>query len=440
MAGLLGIWNENTHNIGEELILGLTALQHRGQETVGVVIYNHNQPPIHANGVGYVREILAHLGETAGTHAIGYVGDLEFHIAPITRSTKFGRISACLDGQITNRSQLLEKFPYLVQTTDIDEEIILHVLATSSSKRIAEAMREKIGEVSGGISLLVADQDRLCAYRDPHGMRPLIAGKTPAGSTVFSSETCIEQNLGLQNIHSLRMDELNVQERGKEETRTIRKMSSAARCAYEILYLSMPNSKTFGTSIHQVRMLLGNALAKKWRVSGDIVVPVPASGLIYGLGMAEESGTEYAPQGIIRNHYTPRLMSISANGFEGRRTQIKLNANTDVVEGKKVILIDDTLVRGITAKKLIADIRHSGATEVHFGLPCPPLVSHCSFGVHMREGEGLLTEQLTDKESMRVWLNADSFEYLTHPEVKQVFEEAGHYGFCWSCLTGIAPY
>ena len=443
-CGVVGIWN---HPEAARLAyLGLYALQHRGQEAAGIVAASPDGAGlIGVNGPGQVAEVfdVSALDSLAGRAAIGHTrystaGDSSpKNVQPILIECKFGHIAVCHNGNLVNahllRRQLVERGSIFRTTSDT--EVLVHLFAKSGQTEELEAVAEAVRQAEGAFSLLFLTEDALYAVRDPRGFRPLLLGKVGDGHVVCS-ETCALDLLDGEYIRDLEAGELiRIDANGVRSLRVFDERP-LSQCIFEHVYFARPDSRVFGRDVYRTRILLGRSLAKHSRVEADVVVPVPDSGLIAALGYSQASGIPLE-MGLIRNHYVGRTFIEPRQSIRNFGVRVKLNPVASVLRGRRVILIDDSIVRGTTSRKLVQLTRSAGATEVHFRVSSPPTTGPCHYGIDTPLQSELIAARQSVEE-IRAYLTADSLAYLPLEALEaSVGEDRGAY--CTASFSGRYP-
>ena len=424
--------------------LGLYALQHRGQESAGIASTDGTQVHV-GKAMGHVADVFDNetLGRLPGRMAIGHVrystaGESRLANAqPIVIDCAHGQIGICHNGNLVNAGELRAD---LVQQGSIfqsssDTEVVLHLYARSKAASVEDAIVESVSQVQGAFSLLMLTKDRLIAVRDPHGFRPLALGRLGT-AVVVCSETCAMDLIGATYIRDVEPGEVLII--GSEGLRSIKPFPPAhlAHCVFEHVYFARPDSYVFGKSVNEVRTNLGRLLAREQRIDADVVVPVPDSGVCAAMGYADEAGIPLR-MGLIRNHYVGRTFIQPQSSIRHFGVKVKLNPVRSILDGKRVVLVDDSLVRGTTSRKIVRMVRAAGAQEVHVRISCPPTISPCFYGVDTPSRSELIaaTHSL---EQIREFLEADSVAYLS---LEGLFSAVGvgRECYCTSCYTGIYP-
>jgi amidophosphoribosyltransferase len=424
--------------------LGLYALQHRGQESAGIASSDGHRLRL-SRAMGYVAEAFseAELTRLNGLMAIGHTrystaGESGLANAqPILIDCAHGEIALCHNGNLVNAQDLREDLVRrgsIFQTTS-DTEVILHLYARSRAPISEEAVVESIAQVRGAYSLLLLTKDHLIAARDPHGFRPLAIGRL-GDAVIVCSETCALDLIGATYLRDVEPGEILVI--GPSGMRSLRPFPPArlAHCIFEHVYFARPDSYVFGESVNSVRTELGRQLARETPVDADVVVPVPDSGVCAATGFAEESGLRLQ-MGLIRNHYVGRTFIQPQQAIRHFSVKVKLNPVRSILEGKKVVLVDDSIVRGTTSRKIVRMVRSAGAREVHVRISCPPTMSPCFYGVDTPSREHLIGATHTVEE-IRAFLEADTLAYLSLDGLRGALGDQQQ-AYCTSCYTGVYP-
>lgn len=430
--------------------LGLYALQHRGQESAGIVSSDGNDVHLH-RAMGEVEEIFqpSVLAKLPGSLAIGHTrystaGDKALlNAQPITIDCNKGKIALGHNGNLTNAAEWRRKLEHRgsIFQTNSDTEVIVHLIARSQARNLSGALGDALNQVEGAYSLLVLTQDELYAVRDPRGFRPLVLGKLPAteiaGETwLVASETCAFDLLNAQYVREVEPGEMLRISRSGIESIHFAPEKSRQQCIFEHVYFARPDSIIFGRSVNESREALGRLLAREHPVDADIVVPVPDSGVPAAVGYALESKIPFR-MGLIRNHYIGRTFIEPSQAIRNFGVKLKLNPVRGLIEGKRVILVDDSIVRGTTSRKIVRMVREAGAREVHVRISCPPTISPCYYGVDTPTREELIASS-NSPEEIQKFLGADSLGYLSLPALRQAVDDT-QAKFCTSCYTGLYP-
>ena len=424
--------------------LGLYALQHRGQESAGIAASDGKVVRL-ARAMGYVADVFDSrtLSELPGSMAIGHVrystaGESRVANAqPFLIDCAHGQMAICHNGNLVNATELkdaLVRDGSIFQSTT-DTEVLLHLYARSRKATVEDAVIDAVSQVQGAFSFAMMTRDRLIAVRDPHGFRPLALGRL-GDAYVVCSETCAMDLIGATFVRDVEPGEILVI--SAEGMRSIRPFAPAhlAQCVFEHVYFSRPDSYVFGKSVNEVRTTFGRVLAREQGVAADVVVPVPDSGVCAAMGYADESKIPLR-MGLIRNHYVGRTFIQPQSSIRHFGVKVKLNPVRSILDGRRVVLVDDSIVRGTTSRKIVKMVRAAGATEVHVRISCPPTISPCFYGVDTPRRSELIAATHT-LEEIKTYLNADSVGYLSHEGMLGVLgSERGQY--CSSCYTGHYP-
>lgn len=429
--------------------LGLYALQHRGQESAGIAASDGRQIRC-VKGMGYVADVFSpeQLARLPGSLAIGHTrystaGESSVDNAqPFSVVCNKGHIAVAHNGNLTNGLSLrrqLEREGSIFQSTS-DTEVVLHLVARSREPDLAAALREALLELEGAFSMVFLAQDRVIVARDPCGFRPMALAQLelPGGRTcyVFASETCAFDLIGATYLGDVEPGEMVIagpqgliRERYAPRQRT-------AFCVFEHVYFSRPDSIVFGRAVMEARERMGRLLAREHPVEADVVVPVPDSGVAAALGYAAESGIPFR-HGLIRNHYVGRTFIEPSQAIRDFGVKLKLNPVRHVLEGKRVVLVDDSIVRGTTSRKIVRMVRQAGAREVHLRISCPPVISPCFYGVDTPTKKELIAAS-SSIEEIRRFVDADTLGYLSLEGLREaVGDLRGEY--CYACYTGRYP-
>jgi len=441
-CGVFGIWN---HGEAANLAyLGLYALQHRGQESAGIVSVHEGKMCVE-RGMGMVADVFnrSRLKKLKGDRAIGHVrystaGESRLvNAQPLKLDSYRGEMAICHNGNLVNAHLLryaLERQGSIF-TSSSDTEVILHLMARSEARTWEDAIVDALKQVDGAYSLLFLAPDRIIAVRDPRGFRPLSIGALD-GATVVASETCAFDLIGARFVRDVEPGEMVViSERGVESHRPL-PVEKPAQCVFEYVYFARPDSQVFGRGVSQIRRQLGIELARESPVDADIVVPVPDSGVAAALGYAEQSRIPFQ-MGLVRNHYVGRTFIEPRQAIRHFGVKIKLNPVRPLIEGKRVILVDDSIVRGTTSRKIVTMVRDAGAREVHMRISCPPTIGPCYYGIDTPLRSELIAASHT-VEQIRTHLRADSLSYLSLAGLQRAVG-AGHEAFCNACYTDKYP-
>ena len=439
MCGIFGI--ENHEDASNMTYLGLYAQQHRGQESAGIVSWDGSHLSAH-RGMGQIADIFRAkvLQRLAGDRAIGHTRystagtSVLANAQPIVVKTSMGPVAIVHNGNLVNAVEIrsrLEREGSIFQTTS-DTEVILHLMACSPRTDIAESLMAALQEVRGAYSLLLVTDNGLIAARDPHGFRPMIMGSID-GATCFASESCAFDLLGAEVSRELELGEVVVARGDEIESFKVGDGGRASRCAFEQVYFARPDSKVFGDGVSRTRLEFGRNLAREAPVPADMVVAVPDSGMFAALGFARESGLPLE-FGLIRNHYVGRTFIEPKQSIRHFGVKVKLNPVAELIAGKRVVLVDDSIVRGTTSPKIVKMIRDAGATEVHMRISCPPTRWPCHYGIDMPTREELIASSHSETEICE-YIGADSLAYLSMEGMLSALSGDGD-SYCTACWSG----
>ena len=421
--------------------LGLYALQHRGQESAGIAAFDGRELRWHKE-MGYVAEIFdrERLAKLPGSTAVGHVrystaGDsLLANAQPVVAKTRRGALALAHNGNLVNALRLrhqLELEGAIFQSTS-DSEVFLHLIARSQAPSVEKALIEAVDAAVGAFSVAIICDGRLFAARDPHGFRPLVLGRLDE-AWVVASETCAFDLLGARLVREVLPGE--VVELAGEEPRVLRPGSPGphAFCVFEHVYFSRPDSVVFGEDVAPARERLGQQLAREHPAVADVVVPVPDSGVAAAIGYARESGVSFV-MGLVRNHYIGRTFIEPRQSIRHFGVKIKLNPVRSLVAGKRVVLVDDSIVRGTTSRKIVMMLKSAGAAEVHLRISSPPTSYPCFYGIDTPERRELIAANQTIDE-VRAYVGADSLGYLSEPGMLSCLRTPAA-NFCTACFSG----
>ena len=425
--------------------LGLYALQHRGQESAGIVSTDGRSHFAH-RGMGLVADVFNErtLHRLPGRHAIGHVrystsGESQIRNAqPFYATTDGGVVAIAHNGNLVNATTIRRELEGRgsIFSTSADSEVIVHLLARSREKSLAERLIDALSRVKGAFSLVMLTSDTLIAARDPNGFRPLSLGRLD-GAWVAASETCALDLIGATFERDLEPGEVVVIRRGR--VRSLRPFKQPRRetfCVFEYIYFARPDSNLNRSNVYRFRKELGRLLAREFPVNADMVVPVLASGDPAALGYAEESGIPYE-QAIIRNHFVRRTFIEPAQAIRHFGVKVKHNAVHGLLQGKRVVLVDDSIVRGTTLIKIVAMLRNAGAREVHLRISAPPTTGPCHYGIDTPTREELIAHEHTLDE-IRDLMGGDSLGYLSLEGLRHATAPIKR-GFCDACFSGEYP-
>jgi amidophosphoribosyltransferase len=424
--------------------LGLYALQHRGQESAGIAASDGHRIR-HRKAMGYVNEAFSaeSLAGLSGTLAIGHVrystaGESKLSNAqPIVVDSVHGPFAIGHNGNLINAGELRDELVRqgAIFQTNSDTEVVVHLFARSRADGTEAAIVDAISQVRGAFSFIMLTKDRLIGARDPHGFRPLALGRL-GDAWVMCSETCALDLIGATYVRDVEPGEVVVVSASGMKSIKPFAPAPSAQCVFEHVYFARPDSYVFGESVNEVRTELGRRLARESRVDADVVVPIPDSGVCAAVGFAEECGLPMR-MGLIRNHYVGRTFIQPQQSIRHFGVKVKLNPVRSIIEGKRVVLVDDSIVRGTTSRKIVRMVRAAGAREVHMRISCPPTISPCFYGVDTPRRSELIAATHTMDE-IRKYLDADSVAYLSLEGLAGGVK-GGRSKYCTSCYTGVYP-
>jgi len=443
-CGVIGISSTDQH-VAQQAFFGLFALQHRGQEAAGIAVADGAMARLHKD-VGLVGQVFTpeRLSPLIGSHAIGHTrysttgSSGARNAQPFLVETMYGPLAVAHNGNLVNaaylRSELLTRGFGLTATSDT--EVMTLMLAAAKGDTWEERLATLMPTWVGAYSLVVLVADAVIAARDPWGFRPLSLGRLPEGGHAVASETCALRTLGCTDISEVQPGEVIVMQ-GAELRRmqAMPAMQAQSRCTFEFIYFSRPDSEWDDMSVHQVRQQLGEQLATEHPVDADVVIPVPDSSIPAAIGFSRVSGIPYN-DGLIKNRYIGRTFIEPTQEMRSRRVAMKFNSLPGNLAGKRVVLIDDSLVRGTTAGPLVALVREAGAAEVHLRITCPPIINACHFGVDMGHDNDLIAASKS-VDDICSHVGADSLAFLSVPAMMSALNRST--GYCNACFTGEYP-
>lgn len=445
MCGVFGIWE---HPEAAKLTyLGLHALQHRGQESAGIVAASADTKTRFDRhiGLGLVADIFSEpvLNQLSGRRSIGHVrystagGSGIQNAQPFTVEAQRGPLAIGHNGNLVNYEELRSDLERqgAIFTTRSDTEILLHLLARARAPRIEDRVRDALAQVEGAYTLVLMHQDGIIGLRDPSGYRPLVLGKL-GDSYVLASETCALDLIEATFVREIEPGEMvSITAKGLHSERLVHEPDAQRRaCVFELVYFARPNSQIFDRSVHESRFALGQVLAKEAPAEADLVIPVPDSGVPAALGYADLSGLPFR-YGLIRSHYVGRTFIEPEQAIRHFGVKLKLSAVRSVLEGKRVVVVDDSIVRGTTSRKIVAMLRSAGAAEVHLRISSPPTAFPCFYGIDTPTREELIAARL-DLKGTCDFIGADSLAYVSVAGLHQAVKDTNPKGFCDACFTG----
>ena len=449
-CGVFGIYSKTSDNLAADTYYGLFALQHRGQESCGIVVnddglFNEYKDTGLVNDV-FTPEILDRLGQ--GNIAVGHVrygttgGNGRNNAQPIVVNHVKGRMALAHNGNLTNSFELrsaLELEGSIFHTTS-DTEVISYIITKERLRcpTIEDAVNEAMNKIKGAYSLVIMSPSKLIALRDENGFRPLCYGMTEDGKYVVASESCALDAIGASFVRDIEPGEILVFD--KNGVRSIRDHCDKKEhrlCVFEYVYFARPDSVIDGCSVHTARARAGAYLALEHPVQADVVIGVPDSGLDAAVGYSKQSGIPYEI-GFIKNKYIARTFISPGQKSRENKVKIKLNPITDVVAGKRVVLIDDSIVRGTTSARIVKLLREAGAKEIHMRVSAPPFKNPCYYGTDIDSRENLIACHHSVEETAKI-IGADSLGYLSVDNVKKIAYGCAGKGYCTACFDGEYP-
>jgi amidophosphoribosyltransferase len=440
-CGLFGIYNHP--HAAESTFLGLYALQHRGQESAGIISTDGVRTYEH-KGMGLVAQVFNEesLQKLEGHLAIGHnrystTGQPRVaNVQPLLVDCKVGKIAMAHNGNLVNARDLRSEMEATgsIFNTTMDSEVILHLIARSEERTLEDMIVDAVRRLRGGFSLLMMTTKQLIAVRDPQSLRPLCMGRLD-DSIVITSESCALDILGAEYVRELNPGEFVVVDERGVKSRQAFEEARQAKCIFEFIYFSRPDSRVFGEKVDKIRRRLGHVLARNHPVEADIVISVPDSSNTSSLGFAQESGIPFE-LGLIRNHYVGRTFIQPSPSLRNGTVRLKFNTVDGVLNGKRVVVVDDSIVRGSTMQKLVKMLKKAGAKEVHLRIASPPVRFPCYYGIDMPSLDELIASSNT-VDDIRRYLGVDSLEYLTRDDLHSCVDDPEH--FCDACFSGEYP-
>ncbi len=442
-CGVFGIWN---HPEAAYLTyLGLFALQHRGQESAGIVISDGERMQAH-RGMGYVNDVFREevLERLKGQVAIGHVRystaghSFLKNAQPLLAHFAWGGLAIAHNGNLVNAYTLREQLEQegAIFTTTSDTEVILHLIARSRKWDMVDALLMALHQVRGAYTLVMMTPDTLIGVRDSYGFRPLWLGRID-DAWVLASETSALDLINAKHEREVEPGEVIVINADGIQCLRLPEAPRYAQCVFELVYFARPDSVIFGRSVTESRVEMGRWLAREAPAEADMVVPVPDSGVWAALGYSEESGLPFQ-FGLIRNHYVGRTFIQPAQQMRNFGVRVKLNPVRSIVEGKRIVLIDDSIVRGTTSRKIVQMLRDAGAREIHMRISCPPIIGPCYYGIDTPFEEELIANHYSVKEIAR-FIGADTLYYLSLDALLRSVRDPKGESFCVACYTRDYP-
>lgn len=441
-CGLFGVLN---HTEAANLTyLGLYSQQHRGQESAGIVTYDGERFNSR-RGMGLVADVFQKkdIKRLSGHSAIGHVRYSTAGASGIRNCQPFsyeyahGGIAMCHNGNIINALALrkeLEQAGSIFQSNS-DTEVLIHLVAKSKELTTEKRLKDSVSRLEGGFSLLVLTEDKLIGIRDRHGIRPLVLGQLN-GAWVLASETCAFDLIGAKYVRDVQPGEMVVIRESRLESHMLLENAASRFCVFEYVYFARPDSTLEGVNVYQARYRIGKELAEESHIDADMVIPVPDSGVPPAMGFAAHSGIPLQ-MGLIRNHYVGRTFIEPRQSIRNFGVKLKLNANTEVIRGKRVILVDDSIVRGTTSRKIVEMVRAAGASEIHMRISSPPTRNSCFYGINTPSNEELIANQMNLEEICQA-IGADSLAYVSREGLFRAIQRPCEL-HCDACFSGDYP-
>ncbi len=449
-CGVFGVYSPETYGIADTVYYGLFALQHRGQESCGIVVNDDGVfSPYKDTGLVndvFTPEIIERLGE--GSIAVGHVrygttgSNDRSNAQPIVVNHVKGKMALAHNGNLVNSGELrreLELQGSIFHTTS-DTEVISYIITKErlTAPSIEQAVNRAMDKLKGAYSLVVMSPSKLIAVRDEHGFRPLCYGKTADGRYIVASESCALDAVGAQFIRDIKPGEIVVFD--KNGVRTIEdhcNKKPCTLCVFEYIYFARPDSIIDGCCVHSARVRAGAFLALQHPVQADVVIGVPDSGLDAAIGYSKQSGIPYGI-GFIKNKYIGRTFIAPGQKNREDKVRIKLNPIPDTVRGKRIVMIDDSIVRGTTSARIVKLLREAGASEIHMRVSAPPFLNPCYYGTDIDSRDNLIACKHSTEEIAEI-IGVDSLGYLSIENVKQIAKGMNGCGYCTACFDGVYP-
>lgn len=443
-CGVFGIFSNKNIDVSHLTYYGLYALQHRGQESAGIAVCNNGKIDVH-KGMGLVTDVFDNdsLDKMVGNSAIGHVrysttgGSCANNAQPIVNEFELGSIALAHNGNLVNTDIIRELLQYGGTSfeTSIDTEVVLKLIAKNAKKGIENAVADAIQAIKGSFAIVILTEDKLIGVRDPNGIRPLCIGKFDDNSYVMCSETCALDAVGAEFVRDVNPGEIVIIDKEGIKSINFAEKTKCETCVFEYIYFARPDSVIDGISVYNSRELAGEELYKEAPVEADIVIGVPDSGLAAATGYAKASGIPYGI-GLIKNRYVGRTFISPTQELREKAVAVKLNPLKVNIEGKRIVIIDDSIVRGTTSKKLVDILRKAGAKEIHFRVSSPIIKYPCYFGINIASRKELIGGNKTVEE-IREFIGADSLAYLSIDSLLKSLGKKNN--FCLGCLKGVYP-
>ncbi|OAY52420.1 amidophosphoribosyltransferase, chloroplastic [Manihot esculenta] len=442
-CGVVGIYGDP--EASRLCYLALHALQHRGQEGAGIVAVN-NKVLQSVTGVGLVSDVFSEskLDQLPGDLAIGHVrystagSSMLKNVQPFVAGYRFGSVGVAHNGNLVNYTKLratLEDNGSIFNTSS-DTEVVLHLIAISKARPFFLRIVDACEKLEGAYSMVFVTEDKLVAVRDPFGFRPLVMGRRSNGAIVFASETCALDLIEATYEREVYPGEVLVVDKEGIQSLCLMPHPEPKQCIFEHIYFALPNSEVFGRSVYESRRLFGEILATEAPVDCDVVIAVPDSGVVAALGYAAKAGVPFQ-QGLIRSHYVGRTFIEPSQKIRDFGVKLKLSPVRGVLEGKRVVVVDDSIVRGTTSSKIVRLIKEAGAKEVHMRIASPPIIASCYYGVDTPSSEELISNRMTVDE-IKEFIGCDSLAFLPLDSLKNLLGDDSP-NYCYACFSGRYP-
>ncbi|SHE78003.1 amidophosphoribosyltransferase [Clostridium fallax] len=443
-CGVFGVYGRDEVDVASLTYYGLYALQHRGEESAGIAVLNDKKIDIH-KGMGLVSDVFNEksLKSLKGKAAIGHVrysttGDsCASNVQPLFTKGKLGNMAIAHNGNLVNSEvirELLEDSGFIFQSS-VDSEVILGIMARYANKGLEKAIVSAMEMIKGSFAVVILAEDKLIGLRDHNGIRPLCIGKLN-NSYILTSESCALDSVGAEFIRDVEPGEIVIIDENGIKTLNYSEKTNTATCAFEYIYFARPDSTIDGINVYKSRVKAGEILFKESPVDADIVIGVPDSGLPAAVGFSKASGIPYET-GFVKNKYVGRSFIAPSKYLREKAVSIKLNPLKPLIEGKRVVIIDDSIVRGTTSKKLVQQLKKAGAREIHFRISSPVVKYPCYFGIDTPYRSELIGATKTIDEIKDI-LEVDSIAYLSVEGLLESFGDKNH-GFCLGCFNGEYP-
>ena len=442
-CGVFGVYCKESKEVSQMCYYAMYALQHRGQESAGITVSNGGQLYSY-KGMGLTADVFTEetLNQLQGNAAIAHVRYSSFkdnkieNAQPIESRFKLGQIAVAHNGNLTNSKvirELLEDGGATFTSTS-DSEVVIKMIARKAADGLEEAIKATVSAVKGAYAFVMLADKKLIGIRDPYGIRPLCIGTNDAGDYFLASESCAIDAIGGHIVRDVEAGEMVIIDDNGIKSVKYAENRNIAPCSFEHIYFARPDSTIDGINVYQARVEAGKLLAKQCKVDADIVIGVPDSGVPAAIGYAEESGIPYA-MGLIKNKYIARTFIKPVQSLREQAVMVKLNPLRIQLEGKRVVVVDDSLVRGTTSKILIEIIRRAGAKEVHFRSASPAVMHPCFYGVDIAHRKELIAARMSVEE-IRQEINADTLDYLS---LENMLTSLKSNNFCVGCFNGVYP-